>query len=111
MSQPQPKGLENHTIVLMVAVALFYDALQALLTIILMGWLITPIAFLTFYLWFKLHGITFMTPKRGGSMALGFLIEIFPLTSWLPAWTAVVSFIALDSKIKKIAPGLDIIKK
>ena len=39
------------------------------------------------------------------------LIEMIPVLAALPAWTAAVIFLALDAKVKKIAPVLDIMKK
>lgn len=80
----------------MVAVALLYDVVTILLPSI-----VAPVAALHFYLWFKLNNISFMTPKRLVTGSTGLLIEAFPLTSWLPAWTATVLVVALDSKIKK----------
>ncbi|MDP3763904.1 MAG: hypothetical protein Q8Q92_04705 [bacterium] len=109
----EQKGLNNTTIAFMIVVALFFDALQALLALVLMGWLVGIFAGLTFYLWFKIHGLSFMKPKRLLTFGTASFIEMFPLLplSALPAWTAAVSYLALDSKIKKIVPGLDIIKK
>ena len=110
---PEKKGLNNVTVALMVSAALFFDALQWLLTFIFMGWLVGIFAALTFYLWFKMHGISFMKTKRLLTFGGASFIEIVPIPflSALPAWTAAVVYLALDSKIKKIAPGLDIIKK
>jgi len=105
------KGLDNTTIALMVSVALFYDALQVLLALVFMGWIISILALLTFYLWFKMRGLNFVRPKRAALLGGGFIIELIPLINILPAWTFAIVFLALDSKIKKIVPGLDIIKK
>ena len=109
----EKKGLNNTTIVLMVAVALFYDVLQWFLAFIFMGWLVGIFAGLTFYVWFKIRGMSFMKPKRFAIFGTGSVIEMFPLIplSALPAWTAAIVILALDSKVKKIAPGLGIIKK
>ncbi|MDP2642028.1 MAG: hypothetical protein Q8P21_01925 [bacterium] len=109
----EQKGLNNTTIVLMIAVALFFDALQALLTIVFMGWLVGIFAGLTFYVWFKLRGLSFMKPKRFITFGTASVIEMFPFLplSALPAWTGAIVILALDSKIKKVAPILDIIKK
>ena len=106
-------GLKNTTIVFMVTVAVFFDFLQFLLGFIYMGWVAGIIAGLTFWLWFKTHGISFMTPKRFAAFGGASLIEMLPipLLADLPAWTAAVLYLALDSKIKKVAPGLDIINK
>src|SRR3989344_7047797 len=96
----EKKGLSDTTIALMIVVALFYDALQALLTFILMGWLVGIFAGLTFYVWFKMKGLNFVTPKRIGTFSGAFIIEVIPFLSALPAWTAAVVILALDSKIK-----------
>lgn len=107
------KGLENSTIVFMVVVAVFFDLVQMILTFLFLGWLVGIFAGLTFWLWFKLHGISFMKPKRLAVFGGASLIEMFPIIpfSTLPAWTAAVVFLSLDSKVKKLAPRLDIIKK
>ena len=100
----EKKGLNNTTIALMVSVALFYDALQWLLGWIFMGWLVTIFAGLTFYVWFKMRGMSFMSPKRFTAFGGSFIVEFIPVIGdVLPAWTACIVYLALDSKIKKIA--------
>lgn len=99
---PEKKGLNNTTIALMISVALFFDVLQWLLAFVLMDWLAGFFAFLTFYVWFKMRGMNFATPKRAGTMGGAFIIEIIPWLSALPAWTAAIVVLALDSKIKKV---------
>lgn len=94
----------------MISVAFFYDVLQWFLDFVLMGWLVTVFAFLTFYLWFKMHGLSFATPKRASILGVGVIIDLIPIIGAL-AWTGMVIGLALDSKIKKVVPGLDIIKK
>jgi len=105
MPEEKKKGLENHTIIFMIVVALFYDVLQWVMAFILMDWLVGIFAFLTFYVWFKMRGLNFATPKRAMVLGGGFIIEIIPILSVLPAWTLAVIILALDSKIKKIVPG------
>jgi ABC-type microcin C transport system permease subunit YejB len=110
----EKKGLNNQTIVFMIVVAIFFDVLQALLTFVFMGWLVGIFAGLTFYLWFRLRGMSFMKPKRFLTFGAASIIEMFPLLplSALPAWTGAIVFLALDSKIKKIVPtGLQNITK
>jgi|SRR3989344_5618062 len=104
------KGLKATTVVLMIAVALFFDALQTLLTFIFMGWLVGIFAGLTFYLWFKLHGVSFMKPKRLATFGGTALIEVIPFLSVIPAWTFAVSYLALSSKLQAVIPGADITK-
>lgn len=101
LPQQKPK-FEAHTIALMVGTALFFDGFQTLLNFILMGWLVTPLAFLTFYLWFRMKGVNFASAKRAGTMGLGFLIEIMPIINTLPAWTLAVVLIILDIKKKEL---------
>lgn len=102
--QQEQKELNNTTITLMIGTAVFYDALQALLTLIFMGWLVGIFAGLTFYVWFKSYGISFMKPKRFVTFSGSFLIEIIPFLSILPAWTLAITFLALETKIKKVLP-------
>lgn len=103
----EQKGLNNTTIALMISVAVFYDVLQLLFTFIFMGWLVGIFAGLTFYVWFKVRGLSFMQPKRFMTFGGASFIEMFPLLplSALPAWTAAIVFLALDSKIKKMLPA------
>jgi hypothetical protein len=98
----EKKGLDNMTIAFMVSVALFYDFLQIPLTPIFMGWLVSIFAGLTFYVWFKMRGVSFMSPKRAGILGGGFIIELVPLLNVLPAWALAVVLLGLDSKIKKV---------
>jgi len=111
MDSPQDKpeegkerGLKTSTIVFMIVVAVFFDLLQWALVFIFMGWLAGIFAGLTFYVWFKTYGISFMKPKKALAMGGGFIIEMLPVISSLPAWTAAVTVITLDSKLKKVLP-------
>lgn len=92
------KGLKSHTIWLMICVAIFYDVLT-----IFVPTFVGIVAGMHFWLWFALHGISFVTPKRFLSGSAGLLVELFPLTSFLPAWTLTVTYIAHDAKAKKEA--------
>lgn len=96
MNEPKLKG---HTIVLMVCVALFYDILQLLLY-----WLMIPVFYLTYYIWFKMHGINFLTMKRAPIQASGAALEIIS-AGLIPAFTFIVLRVALDYKIKEISSG------
>ena len=101
--QGEKKGLNNTTIALMISVALFFDALQWLLAFIFMGWLVTIFAGLTFYVWFKIRGMSFMKPKRFATFGGSFIVELIPVIGdVLPTWTASITYLALDSKIKKV---------
>jgi|SRR3989344_4799595 len=103
-NQKQP-GLKSHTIVFMIVVALFFDLLQWLFEFIYMAWLVGIFAWLTFFLWFKMHGISFFkSPKKLAAAAGSSLIEMMPIPiiSSLPALTAAVVYIALQSKLKEV---------
>lgn len=105
----QEKGLKTTTVWLMITVALFFDALQILLDFLLMGWLVTIFGSMTFWLWFKLHGYSFMKPKRiAGSLAT-MLIDAVPVLGWF-AWTTAISIFVLKNKLQETAPGAGIAK-
>lgn len=103
------KGLKVTTVWFMIAVALFFDTLQILFDFILMGWLVTPIAGLTFWMWFKTHHISFMKPKRIAGSLVTLLIDMVPILGWF-AWTVSISIFALGKKIQEVVPGADITK-
>lgn len=93
---------------LMISTALFFDALQASVQLVwilgqILAGLVAIYAFLTFWLWFRLYGIKFSTPKRSAVMGGGFIIELIPILNVLPAWTLAVTIIILDIKAKNIA--------
>lgn len=96
------REIKNHTIALMVSTALFFDGMQWLLAWIFMDWLAGFFAFMTFFVWFKLYGMKFMTPKRLATMGGAFIIEIAPVLAMLPAWTGAVVILILDYKAKKL---------
>ena len=111
--QNKEKELKNHTIALMVGTAIFIDVLQWLFAFIFMDWLVGFYGFLTFYVWFKIHGIKFTKPKRALTMTGAGLIEFIPFLAALPAWTGAVLLIALDTKVKKVldkVPGGSTVK-
>ena len=96
------------TMGLMVGVALFYDVIQAGLDLLpFVGWILSPLvsipAFLTFYIWFKIYGRNFMTPKRALAMGAGVIIEMIPILNILPGWTIAVLFLIGIEKAEKIA--------
>ena len=92
--------------ILMVSVALIYDIAQALLTFIgigfLVNWIITLWANLTFWFWFTLHGISFWSPKRAGIMGVGNLIEWIPGLNALPACSAAVLLLWLNTRAEDV---------
>ncbi|HBV01338.1 MAG TPA: hypothetical protein DEF00_03025 [Candidatus Taylorbacteria bacterium] len=71
--------------------------------------LISVWAWLTFYLWFKIHGVSFMQPKRFALLNGGALLEMIPIVNSLPAWTLAVLLLIATTRaeelIKKIPGG------
>lgn len=100
--------IKDTTVFLMIFTALCFDGIQALI-----GWipvvgnifadLFSIFIFLTFFLWFKMHGISMMTPKRFGAMAGAGFAEMIPYVNLLPAWTGVVVYLIGTTKIKELA--------
>jgi len=103
------------TAALMIIVALLFDGIQAVINLIpivgqILSFLLSIFAFLTFYVWFKMNGISFAKPKRAGKLIGGGLIELIPILNVLPAWTLAVFLIISETKINKLAgqiPGGD----
>ena len=98
----QQQGLKSSTIGLMAGVALLYDVIQILLSWIGIGWLIIPIFYLHYWLWFGMHGVKFFTAKRARSLGIGALLEVFT-AGIAPAFFVNVLTVALDAKIKQVA--------
>ena len=108
--EKKEKGLTITTVWFMIAVALFYDALQWLLVWIFMSWIVTPLFYLTFWLWFKTKGLNFFSLKRAKMLGAGAIIELIPGLDALPSCTFMVARIALDLKIQEVAPGMGVTK-
>lgn len=94
----------------MAIIGLFYDVLQTAFSWLGLGVLIIPIFYLHFWLWFRLRGVKFISMKRAPTLGIGALLE-FLTAGIIPGFTFIVLRTALDYKIKKIVPALDIIKK
>ncbi|MEK7390641.1 MAG: hypothetical protein AAB635_00710 [Patescibacteria group bacterium] len=106
--------INNLTATLMISVAIFYDLIQALFDLLhlipvignviatVITALLSVVAWLTFYVWFKMHGVHFNSAKRAITMGAGFLIELMPILNILPAWTLAVVLIFLTARMPKI---------
>lgn len=100
--------LSDTTVFGMIFVALLFDAAQAII-----GWIpifgnilsdfFSVAVFLIFFLWFKMYGISMLTPKRLRALAAGGVIEMIPYLNILPAWTGVVVYLIGTTKIQEIA--------
>ena len=109
MAGEKEKGLKTTTVWLMIGTALFFDALQIVLDFLLMGWLVTIFASMTFWLWFRFNGISFMRPKRIAGSLVTIIIDAIPVLGWF-AWTVSISTFVLSKKIQSVVPGADITK-
>ena len=93
----------------MFGVALVIDLIQFLLDLILIGFIVDPIisifAYLMFWFWFKLRGVSFTNPKRAAIGGISFLLELIPGLDMLPALTAGVVMTYLSTRVK--VPGLE----
>lgn len=104
----EQKEISITTLILMVGVAIFYDVFQLIIEIIplvgqILSLFITLFAFLTFYVWFKIKGRSFASPKRAMAMGAGVIIEIIPILNILPGWTVAVLFLVGIERVEKIA--------
>lgn len=95
------KRISSFTAGFMITVAVFFDGIQFLLNLIpLIGTasaeVLGIIAWLIFYIWFKMKGVSFSDTKKSAALLLGGIVELMPVLSALPAWTlSTVLIIAL----------------
>lgn len=101
MPDEQNKGLKSTTIWLMIGVALLFDVLQTALSYLFLGWLMIPVFYLTYWMWFKIHGVSFLTLKRAPTQAVGAFLEVIS-AGIIPAFTFIVVRVAITSKIKSV---------
>ena len=74
------------------------------------AFVITPVAWLVFYMWFKMYGISFQNPKRvlalGGAglfeTAAGMIPFLSDVLTLIPAWTLAVLYIIASMEAKKV---------
>ncbi|MFZ2621219.1 MAG: hypothetical protein WAX85_01845 [Minisyncoccia bacterium] len=98
--------IKDTTLFLMIAVALSFDFLQALIGWIpivgnIMSDLMSVFICLTFVFWFMMVGIK-ISQKRIMALVGGGAVEIIPFINILPAWTAVVVYIVGTTRIKEL---------
>lgn len=97
------RRISKTTFWLMVGVAIFFDLIQIILTLLAVGIvadsLITVVAGLTFFLWFKLKGVQFNNSKKILTAGGSFLVEAIPVLNVIPTWTISVILTALGEKI------------
>ena len=96
--------------ILLIMAALFFDGLQALATLFVVTSFFSPfitvVAWLLFYITFKLYGMDFFAKSsRFFTMSGGALVELLPVVNALPAWTATIVAMWFLGRIKKVAGG------
>lgn len=95
------------TFMMMATVAIIFDVILALISLIpFVGWiinaLISVVAFLTFFMWFRTKGIKFNSPRKMASLPAGFLLELIPYLNILPGWTVAVFMTTASDKVEKV---------
>lgn len=99
--------LNNTVIFFMVAVALIIDGIQAILLFFAIGVVVNTFigifAGFTFWLWFKMYDVSFVTPKQLAAMGGGFFVELIPALNALPTWTGAVVYVIMAHKALEVA--------
>ena len=90
---------------IMVGVALCFDAIVFFINFIpflgqIISIIIGFIAYMTFFLWFKLKGVDMMKPKRVATMGVGFFISLIPILNMLPEITISVIITIASTRVK-----------
>ena len=98
------KRISNTIAVFMSTAALLFDGVQAVLEWFLIGfavnWMINILVWLTFFVWFKFNGVSFMGLKRAAIFNGGFFLEFIPLVAELPLWTATIIMMIIMVKLE-----------
>jgi len=89
--------------VAMIIVALCVDGAQALLILLgiglALGTIITVVAYLVFWIWFMLLGVSFAAnPKKLLTVGIGGIGEALPIFNFLPAFTAMIATVVFMTK-------------
>ncbi|MEX0931474.1 MAG: hypothetical protein WDZ88_01850 [Candidatus Paceibacterota bacterium] len=96
----------NITAVLLIGVALIFDVVEVVLTATV---LLAPLqsfvslfAVCVFSFWLFMLGVGLLSPKKFLVSSGAALLEVFPLTGWLPMWTIgiilIISMVRLEDK-------------
>ena len=101
---------------LMLATAVLFDVVQALINLIpvvgqILSFFISIFAFMTFWLWFKMYGVSFSKGKNLKNLGFGFLIEMIPVVDILPAWTFAVFRLIAAKKLEDMTQNVPVAGK
>ena len=95
--------------IFLILVALLFDGVQVLLTLIVIGvvlnWIVSLWAAMTFFVWLKMLGISYWE-GNGIRKLLTFIstifVEMIPIISAIPAWTLFVVLIIIFEYMEKV---------
>ena len=92
------------TAFMMIAVAFIFDAVGALLDLLLLGAFMSPVidfvAAMVFGMWFSANGVSLMSHKRFLGFAATIVVEFFPFINSLPAWTGFIVYSIIKNRAK-----------
>ncbi len=111
--------MEEHSITkttkfFMVSVAVIFDLIQFGISFIpilgeIVAMFINLFGQMTFWLWFKMHGIEYNSTKRLAAFATGAVIGFIPILDMLPELTfeviLILSTITIEEEVSKHVPG------
>lgn len=94
---------------MMIFFAIFVDALQAFLTLIIVGLFLNPIidimVAMLFSMWFSHHGVSMMSLKNIGPFLGTVVAEFIPVISALPIWTGGIMLTIARNRVKEVVSG------
>lgn len=110
----EEQEIKKVTAAFMIIVALIFDGVQALVNLIpvigqVLSFFISIFSFLTFYVWFKMNGVSFSKPKKVLRFWGGAFVEAIPILNVLPALTLSVFVMLSETRTKKVlsqVPGI-----
>lgn len=93
---PPKERIDRGTFLLMITTVVGLEIFQGIVGAlpiagVLLGPMVGFLIWLTFFIWFKLHGVTMGDNiKRMGIMLAGFFFELIPVLNILPIWTVTI---------------------
>lgn len=108
------RKIEKHTWVFMLAIAGFVDLVQIVADFLIVGVVVNTIldifVWLTFYVWFKIYGVNFISIKRGLPFVGAGLVELIPALNAFPTWTTAIAIMWATTKSQVVATAITALK-
>ncbi|MFA6273236.1 MAG: hypothetical protein WC673_01965 [Candidatus Paceibacterota bacterium] len=108
------RKIEKHTWVFMLAIAGFIDLVQIIAGLFVIGIVVNTLLdifiWITFYIWFKIYGVNFISVRRGLPFVGAGLVEIIPALNVLPAWTVAIAIMWITTKSQVAATAVTALK-